>query len=251
MSKEIGISLSTYRQLKSNEGYDYFGIGDYGYIDYLPSKRIEIVEEKELKFFTNKYRQETKIGRLLSFDYNDSNLETIVNKYKVSQKIAKEGIDSLFKIVDGDDIKYWYNEKHYVRGGGQLNSSCMRNKPPKRFEIYSSNKNVCKLLILLDESGKKILGRSLLWFTDSGWYVDRPYCRYDSDRQLYKKYAELKGYKFYDNDLGRKMVVKLDKVPPSRVGDNPYMDTFKYYYLFNNTLSNKNVIHCDSVFNST
>lgn len=241
--KELGVDINTFRELKMKEGLDYFDIGSVGYISYLTDNRIERVKENDIKYFNNKFRQESKIGRLISFRFNNSTLERIVNRYKVKQKLMKGDFDDLFRIVEGNDIKTWYNIRNYYPGGGQLNSSCMRNVDPDRFNIYAENPEVCKMLILLDERSGRLLGRALVWKTVSGrWFVDRPYCRFDDDRHLFDMYARHKGHLFYDRDRERNLTVQLTKRPKTNRKKNPYIDTFRYYNRFRGSLNTKPVL---------
>jgi len=237
--KNLNLDISIFRKLKNENNYDYFDIGKIGYISYLPEKRIDIIKEKEIKFFTNNYRQEMKIGRMIN-PYLKHNLENIVNKFKTEQKILSGNFD-MFRIVEGEEIKHWYDGKNYLYGGGQLNNSCMRNVNSDRFNLYSKNPKVCKLLILVDERTNKLMGRALLWKTKDGWYLDRVYTRNDSDMILYNLFAQHKGYSTFGNrdDRNNKMSVQLNYYPSWLGKKNPYMDTFKYFNVINNTLSTK------------
>lgn len=238
--KSLNLDIGIFRQLKSEHGYDYFDMGKIGYISYLPPKRIDIVKEKEMKFFNNNYRQSKKIGRMINEQIKTQNLESVVNRFKTEQKILDGNFDML-RIVEGEDIKYWYDAKHYSPGGGQLNRSCMRNVNSNRFNIYSKNPRVCKLVILVDERTNLLLGRALLWKTKKhGWYLDRVYTRNDSDMNLYRLFAQSKGYKTfgtYGDD--RDMSVQLLYYPSWQGKKNPYMDTFKYFNFVNNSLSTR------------
>jgi len=234
--KSLNLDIGIFRELKSKEGFDYFDIGKVGYISYLPPKRIERVKEKELKFFTNTYRQSQRVGRLIN-EQVKYNLEDVVNRFKTEQKIIDGNFD-MFRIVEGEDIKYWYDGKHYMFGGGQLNSSCMRNVDSKRFNIYAKNPRVCKLVILVDERTNLLLGRALLWKTKRhGWYLDRVYTRNDNDMKLYDLFAQSKGYRTYNRHRDSNMKVQLFNYPSWIGGKNPYMDTFGFFNVITNTLS--------------
>jgi len=241
----IKLSLSTFAIIKNKHGIDFFDIGEFGNISYLSPNKITIINNNDIKYFKNKYRQEMKIGRMITKSslYTSNQIERYTNKYKTEQKILNGEFDKIFKIVEGEDIKYWYNEKNYKhnttfgnnRVFGQLGNSCMRNVKSYRFNIYSKNPKVCKMILLLDNN--KLTGRALLWKTNKGWYIDRPYCVSDNDRYLYKRYANYKNYLFYDNDKYKKMSVKLKKRTKLNKHKNPWMDTFYNYNFIKNTLS--------------
>lgn len=194
---------------------------DYNYITYLPISRLGYVESNG--FNPWKYgRNKIKIGRFIKniLPLDDSHIENIVNQYKSGYKI-KNDPDSLFNIVSGNKIYDCYQTRNYKTVNGILGKSCMNNARPSKLSLYTRNKHKCKLLIR-EENGK-IVSRALLWHTNIGYYIDRPYSIYDSDIQLYIKYAEIKGYKhFYDRDKLR-MTVSMLRIPR----EIPYLDTFK------------------------
>ena len=95
-------------------------------------------------------------------------------------------------MVQGESIAYWYNYKNYLDRSGSLGNSCMSNVDDEYFDIYMSNSDVCKLLILKSqENPNKIVGRALLWTLTGGEkYLDRIYTIKDSDIELFKDYAK-------------------------------------------------------------
>lgn len=116
-------------------------------------------------------------------------------------------------------------------------------KNQKLFDIYTENPDVCKLLILkLDESSEKILGRALVWTTNKGIYLDRPYCRFDDDIFLFYKYAEDKGWLYFDKNQGDRMYIDIKNHDFGEGIFNPYMDTFKKYFPESSKLANYNNI---------
>jgi len=171
----------------------YFDVTDKNdVVTFLPINKIKIAEGDPYK---SRLRQPSKIGKFLKMlnpDMTDKNLEDSVNAYKANYDIViNKSIDKL-KIVSGEDIRFWYNEKNYVKGGGSLNSSCMRgaNKAPE-MQMFVDNPDVIQMLILLNDDNK-LLGRALLWrlVEPAGkTYMDYIYTRYTSDDELFKSYG--------------------------------------------------------------
>lgn len=194
-------------------------------VSFLPSEREDILKDKDVDPWKS-HRNRMKIGKFFNrvMYMDEDRLENLVNWYKAVYNIVTEDYNKVFRIVHGRDIVYWYNQRNYVTGGGTLNNSCMRGSSDDRFDLYVDNPDVCKLLIMVDEKSGKLLARALMWETDKGIYIDRPYCRYDKDHMLYKKFAEKNGYNSYYNRK-HSMTVKLK----SKIYNNPpYLDTFRY-----------------------
>lgn len=101
------------------------------------------------------------------------------------------------KLVKGDDIRKYYDEKSYAYQKGQLGNSCMKNSYCQDFfGIYVENPDVCNLLVYLNSDGA-LLGRALIWKLskspcDATYFMDRIYTTADSDILKFKKYAEEK-----------------------------------------------------------
>lgn len=212
---------------------DYINVGkDVEMISFLPLNRIKLVEEKGLDYWDNNYRQELRIGRfirsIVKNKMTDKNLEKLVNLYKASMEIILGKSD--FKLVQGEEIRQWYWKKNYKKGGGQLNNSCMRYKKcQKKFNIYTKNPEVCRLLIKVDSDGL-LLGRALVWKTNKGIYMDRAYTVNDHLMELFKMYASSKGWKdyyTYDNKYKMKVILKKGYGKDDEC-KYPYMDTFEY-----------------------
>jgi len=154
-----------------------------------------------------------------------------------------------FRLVKGEDIRKYYAEKNHAPGSGQLQTSCMRydgthggRNCQTYFDIYIENPDKCNMLVLLDDNGK-VLGRALVWFglkkPLDKIFMDRIYTLKQSDEELFKKYANEKGwlwkYRQAANDqsyiengqrIDKSMAVTLK---PKEYKKYPYMDTFKYY----------------------
>lgn len=203
----------------------------------------------------SKSRNQIKIGRLINKffpdKYSSREVEQFVNKFKSTEVKAGEN----FKLVEGDEIDFWYDSNNYAELSGSLGNSCMRNVKGV-FEMYTKNPDVCKMLILVENH--KLLGRALVWkivesdginFT---WFMDRQYTIKDSDVLKFRKYAIennwafktknthtlLKGVTYKDEELQLDLKVQLDK--NIEYDKYPYLDTFRRFdpenkMLYNNT----------------
>jgi hypothetical protein len=211
-----------------SDDIDYIDVNDVDTISFTPMDKIaRIIESGRDPWKTN--RVPMKVGKFFkkSFVIEDSKLENLVNWYKTSYFMSKGEYDKIFKVVDGEDIKHWYNQKNYVQGGGSLNGSCMRGEDAQnRLGLYTENPAVVKLLIMTD--GDKLLSRALMWTTDRGIYIDRPYCRYDKDQMLYKKYAEVNGYYNYYARNSTPAGVVLTARVRKNYQTRPYLDSFQF-----------------------
>jgi len=206
-------------------------------ISYLSLNKSEQI--KDNTYWTSNQRQEMKIGKFLNKVFPDkskSDIENYVNDYKSSYKQYFKIFE--FKMVEGEDIKKYYNEKNYDNAGGRLHSSCMRKENSQhRFDIYVENPDVCKMLILVSPSNSnKITGRALVWkLANGGTYMDRIYCANDDEMQLFINYAVEQGWRTYDSDgFTNEDYVRLtsDKDYGPKI-NNPYMDTFTQYIIPN------------------
>jgi len=173
------------------------------------------------------------------FDFKASDIEKFVNAYTAKVLFEQNALDR-FKVVSGEEIRKWYDEKNYsnINGGGQLNSSCMRHsRCQKYFDIYVDNPKVCQLLILMDGTDKKILGRALLWKTERGVnFMDSVYTEKDNYMKLFKQWGEQNNYKMKSYDYrGEEVIVK---VKPKLYSSYPYMDTLSCYAPVKGILSN-------------
>ena len=189
----------------------------------------------------------------------DKELEDFVNSYKSSFDIMNDAFLK-FDIVSERDIPYWYNYRRYEhRGSSTLGNSCMADVDSEYFDIYRYNGDVCQLVILYSNVGKlqngkwvsyKIRGRALLWKTDEGdMFMDRIYTNYDSDIDLFKRFAEKNGWWYkVDQDSrtyfqvsngtqtkGAAYYVTLDEV---YFDYYPFVDSLAYLNKSNNTISN-------------
>jgi hypothetical protein len=248
------------------------GDQNQNYIDIAPEEdMVSFISDRKAEGEDDPYvakgRGTIKIGRLVSGILSSKSanpyffggktitprdIETFVNLYK-SSKVENT---HEFKLVEGDDIAHWYQEKRYKSGNGQLNNSCMANVDDDYFDIYVKNPRVCKMLIYVNEN-KELLGRALVWKLEKTplkgvrWFMDRIYTVRDSDMNRFKEYAKKEGwlYKFrnsYDHEEGvlfyhgstpviGKAVVQLRKWD---FDEFPFIDTLSFFDRKEGTLSN-------------
>lgn len=185
---------------------------------------------------------EIKIGRFVrnflskvgNTSFTDSDIEKFVNIYQTHVNLKKDILKD-FRVIEGEEIKHWYNRDNYkdVRGG-QLAQSCMSYMACQTFfEIYINNTEVCKMLILTKDD--KLIGRALLWKTDGGNYMDRIYTNRDSYIDVFKEWGRRNEYLLYGELKGLQLKVSVKRELYDKY---PYMDTFSHYSPSTGILSN-------------
>jgi hypothetical protein len=211
-------------------------------------------------------RNPMKIGRwarsilpLTGKKYTDAEIEKFVNDYLSTLGIMKDAF-SKFDIVSGKQLLHFYNMKRYEDPRHTLGNSCMANVPDSTLEIYWSNPDKVQLVILYSDKGSikdgkyqsdKIVGRALLWETDQGFqFLDRIYTNRDADVELFKKYAEFKGW-FYkmrqessynfniQSGNTTKQTPKISVTIKNKTIKYPYMDSLRFYNSSTGVLSNR------------
>jgi hypothetical protein len=218
----------------------------------------KMIEEKDSDILKNCWshdnRNTKKIGRfvfsLFGESVSNTAIENFVNEYK--SIIHSITLRRNFRIVEGEEIRKWYLSSNYTIGGGNLKNSCMRHAYCQRFfDIYTLNPDKIKLLILLDETKEKILGRALLWFLDrpdGAIFMDRVYFSSDFILNVFINHA-IKNrwyYKFesmdniyqvvYDNKVVR--LTMVTKVKKEEYSSFPFIDNLAFYDPKLYTLSN-------------
>lgn len=217
----------------NGDNIDYLDIGtEMGYVSYLSKNKMNELENEDP--YNNRFRQQTTIGKLIYkhsifYSIKKTSIEIITNIYKsITKNIYNEND---IKIVKGEKIRYWYNEDNYLKGGGQLNKSCMKYKEKQYLlDLFVENTDVCRLLILKDKETNKLKGRALLWKTNKGIYMDRIYTVNDYDMYVFKGTSEKNKWLSYDNDINKRLTVQLRKDKIYKPENSPFMDTFKYYF---------------------
>lgn len=165
-----------------------------------------------------------KIFKDNGYTLTDSIIEKFVNTFKANFDFERN-LDQKMQLVSGEDIRKWYLEDNYQFRKGQLGSSCMRYEKCQGYlDIYVENPEVCNLLIMYSDLNKsKISGRALIWkVNDKLTIMDRIYTINDYDIQVFKKYAEEKGWETVDK-IRSTVKIPLKK---SNFSQYPYVDNF-------------------------
>lgn len=214
-----------------------------------------------------------KVGRFINkfipkdvaekFGINKSEIESFVNLYKSWFDKSK----FIIKVVEGEEIRKWYDEKNYWTPNGMtigtLWNSCMRYQKRLKFlDMYCKNQNI-KMLVMLCQDGEdlKVRSRALLWddvIVDRDFsgtlpnkikVMDRIYSIFDSDVITFKKWAFENGYipKFEQNAKSHQFfdikgeVIRLScsvNLEKSKFSFYPYLDTFPYFNWTSGAISN-------------
>jgi len=187
----------------------------------------------DYKFWKEGRTPEFGIGRwvrrvfaeVIKAPLTDPKIELFVNAYK-SVYDSRTAID--LSVVEGEDIRTNYLESNYLEIKGQLGNSCMRYEGCQSYlDIYVQNPQVCKLLVL--KEGGKVKGRALLWNLSNGKkYIDRIYTIQDSDKNIFKEWAESNGFDI-NYDMSTSNLNLSVNLKTSSFDKYPYMDTFEYY----------------------
>ena len=179
--------------------------------------------ELQVGRFATKIIQKSKDPNAKSLTQNDIN--AFVDNFKAYRDFQTTKKDK-FEVVQGEEIRKWYDEDTYEDAAHHLNNSCMRySRCQKYLDIYTENPNQVTMVIMKGVDPDKIIGRALIWKLNNGEiYLDRPYANNDEDINLFKQWGRDKGYVVYGDGYKHKEVT-LDK---SEFSSYPYMDTFKY-----------------------
>jgi hypothetical protein len=195
-------------------------------------------------------------------------LEDFVTKFGLKFRESEENLFKDFKLVDGEDIRKFYDESNYYKSnavGHTLGSSCMRyGRCQSYLNIYVKNpKQVKMVILLLEEDPNKIIGRALLWMEpkyectlDGGVsveqdtpFMDRIYVNNSKDEELFKQYAKKMEYvyKKHQNSSEEEFMFGGSDTSIERIDiylsmggftKFPYVDTICYYDPNNKVLSN-------------
>lgn len=262
------IVCSIILNINTNPSVNYISSVSGDMVSYLPDTKAK----ESFNPFMQNGRVTIKIGRLISKIIYD----TDIVKYKISQSAIEEFVnyykswfdDSLieYKVIEGEEIRKWYLDRNYFAPNGScvgsLWNSCMRyNEKQKFLDLYCMNKNV-KMLIMttMDLGVEKVRARALLWenvnVVSSQFesiskvkIMDRIYSVFDSDVQIFKRWASENGYipKWNQNSKSHQFFDfkgEATKIKCSITIDNkkfeyyPYLDTFPFFNIDNGTLTN-------------
>ena len=193
----------------------------------------------------DKARSDAKIAKLVNQifpdKYTNKEVEEFTNLFKKIGDTTSE-----FALVEGEDIRKWYNEDKYEFTTGELGNSCMRYRRCASYlDIYVENPEVCRLLILKSEDGLEIRGRVLIWkiaeidIENVEYYMDRIYAIDDATKLMFQEYADKQGWlKRLTSNYGDSRDFKLGddiykeveatvQLKKWKYDYYPYMDTFK------------------------
>jgi hypothetical protein len=229
-------------------------------VDFDPyGKKVGRVTSKVGKFVRKMIPQEM----LEKYDVNNQEIEKFVNLYKS----WFDSSNFILKVVEGEEIRKWYNEdSYYAPNGNRIGSlwnSCMRYEARMRFlDLYCKNSNI-KMLVMLHQDGEtiKVRSRALLWdgvkvtkdfsgnLPNEIKVMDRIYSVFDSDVNIFKKWAFENGYtpKWEQNAKSHQFFDIKGEVVRARCSfqlDNwrlsyyPYLDTLPYFNYDNGMISN-------------
>jgi hypothetical protein len=246
--KEPGfVTFTSFKNIKNNFKNTGVELDNYftntGIID---SSYIQAVWDESSGSYPNirKSRTPTRIGRLLNSlfpkKYIAKDVELFTNAFKAMQENLAEKIS----IVEGYDIKFWYNEDNYAVSSGSLGNSCMKKRRTV-FDIYTNNPEVCRMVIITEDN--KLVGRALLWKVEGQefeYFLDRQYTTNDALVAKFRKYADDNGfayktrnnhssyrevtYKGESKEMG--LTIKVKPYEGSyKYSEYPYMDTFRRY----------------------
>ena len=139
-------------------------------ISYLTTERIGMIDEVD--YWTSSRRFHMKPGGFISKLFENisaRDIETFSNLYRA--EVRKPKFD--FRIVDGEDIRYYYHYDRHANDCGSLGISCMRHENcQKLFSMYVDNSDKISLLVMFNEDNY-VIGRALLWNFDGNKIIDR------------------------------------------------------------------------------
>ena len=199
-------------------------------------------------------------------DVTEEDVYKFVTRYKGEQQLAMD-MEKYLEVVDGEDIRKFYNINNYYEPKGDLAKSCMRHAHKSGyFDLYVNNPDVCNMLILKSpEDETKIVGRAILWtdvaiysnkgyqmkYEKQGKLMDRIYTNEESLINVFKNWANDNGYYYkesqsndesftaiYDgreDEMAKYFVVEVGS---DYYSEWPYMDTLKYFFKDNMVISN-------------
>ena len=159
-----------------------------------------------------------KVGRIIrqilmanGSTVTDAELEKFVDLYKATWNKKYAKVEDRFRLVSGEDIRFWYNVNNYAANNGTLGNSCMRyTETQKYLDVYTQNPDVCSLLIYTNDNND-LIGRALVWkLRDGGYFMDRAYSQDNHQREeMYDwlqdhigdhiSYYKIEGRKLYVN----------------------------------------------------
>ena len=217
-------------------------------------------EDKEPSFLPNGNwattdRQTGKPGKIirkaLKKSFKNSELEQFV--YKLKALWSDRGYE--LSLVSGEQIRYFYNEKHYYECSNTLGNSCMSHTHCQDFFDLYVEQPECQMLIALKDD--LLAARALVWTIGDITFMDRCYYIEDCLLNVFINYAKEHEWLIRDTNgllsdgesqyfLGPK-----DNYQNAFEGDfklvlkrnykqMPYIDTFRYYSISQGCLYTSN-----------
>ena len=229
-----------------------------------PEKTNWILETKKIKYwnlikkellfstvydFWNKnlrviYCYMTSPGRFISklnMNFSQKDLDEF-NRCFYKSDLALNTAGVYFKLVKGNDIAKYYNERTYHSDSGTLGSSCMRySSCQDYFEVYTKNENKVNMLVLFNCKTDKVCGRAIIWYGEDYTLMDRIYTNDSKHEEFFKHYAMRNKWwfkeqqcnsnsNFYNPDTNKfennDFEIELDDLYDDIY--YPYMDTMQY-----------------------
>lgn len=242
MYKYINV-LRTNKNFQCHSGMNrHFTIRKNGTITYTPANKPTLVNADSGKWSPDKYRVTIKPGRALYQIFNtmgysipNADIEQMTNALK-----SRLTFNAEFHIVSGEEIREYYHYSNYANTNiGTLADSCMRYDSCQKFlDIYTCNPDKVKMLIAKVPNDNTIIGRALLWLTDTKQLImDRIYGT-EITINAFKEYARQHGYwhKDHQNYSSTTFVTTTGELITSEqtvtlLGNHefyPYLDTFKH-----------------------
>ena len=243
----VGTSVYDFKRFKDNNP-------SFWKLEQRPSTAIGKVVRKLLpgKFETPKKEEGSKIKvRNYIQEFTDLVIAEREKMKKVFERI---------KIVDGYDIPKYYNENKYdySEGGGTLEDSCMKYDRCGKYMDFYVNGEVEMVVLMSEKYDDKIVGRALLWNIVEidgeevdRKFMDRIYSTRNSYTIIFQEYAKKNGwlYKNNQNMLSNEKIVdtKSGEIKIFKLKTNndfeevefyPYLDTLKYFYMYEGYLTN-------------
>lgn len=207
-------------------------------ISYMTEERMSIVDPNE--YWTSSRRFQAKPGSFISKVFKNitpKEVEKFSNLYRSHVNKPK----FTFEVVSGESIREYYHYESYSSDRGSLGVSCMKHSSCQDYlNIYVDNKDIVKMLVMLNENGG-LMGRALLWDFDSYKIMDRIYTSSDEELAFhFKKWAIENDYLhkseqnwfnslFFEQAGQKKQELKLKiKLQSNEYRTYPYLDTFKF-----------------------
>lgn len=217
-------------------------------ISYLTHDRINNIDPSQ--YWSSSRRFAARPGSFVSKIFKDISSKE-VEKFSNLYRTHSNKQEQVFKIVEGDDILKYYHIDSYAQERGTLGASCMKYDNCQSYlGIYTKNKDIVKMLILLN-SDNRLIGRALLWTFDDYKIMDRIYTISDEELLFkFKKWATDNGFLYkseqnwyntlnFENLSTPKRELQLNiKLQHSEFRKYPYVDTFKFLNVSRGLLTN-------------